>query len=61
MFEIQTQSIYGWENVHFNQEDEPIVFDTFEEAQQELCTHLQIMLDAGMDFSYDDYRIFKGV
>ncbi len=59
MFEIQTQFTYGWENVHVNEEDEPIVFDTLEDAQQELRTHLQSMLDAGMDFSYDDYRIIE--
>lgn len=63
-FEVQTY--FGddnWENVWTNTDENavetPMLFNTAEEAQEEIEDHLAEMDIRGMDYDRDDYRIIQ--
>ena len=45
-YEVQTRMLNGWENVWVDGEGEPLLFDSEEEAQEELNEHLSFMYGA---------------
>lgn len=62
-YEVETQFMYGWENV-WHDDDDLVTFKTLEEAQLELNEYCLDMLDAFTqghisEFNGGDYRIVK--
>ena len=59
-FEVQTQFIYGWENV-WQCDGELETFDTLADAQKALDDFFNDLKEDGMsdDYSRDDYRIVE--
>jgi len=64
-FEVQTEFLYGWENVWTDEDGKPTVYNTYMEAEAELR---DFILDTVWDFeqgnleepySIDDYRIVE--
>lgn len=62
---VETEFLYGWENVWTDEHGNPTVYDTFEDAEAELR---DFILDTVWDFeqgnleepySIDDYRIVE--
>lgn len=49
----------GWINTSTDEHGEPVLFDTLQDAQNELESHWQDLQDAGMAGSYsrDEWRI----
>lgn len=62
MYEVQIHTTSGWSNEWFDDEENPIIFNTLEEAKEELASHLQD-LQAAVEkgdiegFRAHDYRV----
>lgn len=61
-YEIQTQFIYGWENVWKDENDNLVIFNSYAEAKEELANHLaegyKALKEGDLsEFSENDYRI----
>ena len=64
-FEVQTEFLYGWENVWTDEHGNPTVYDTFEDAEVELMDFLDDTLEdykAGFleePYDIEQYRIVR--
>lgn len=59
MWAIETYTICdGWVNC-WHEDDEPMVFDTPEEAVEELMDHINCLNEAGMDYNPLEFRLTK--
>jgi hypothetical protein len=60
---VQTRFIHGWENCWTDENDNPITFDDFWEASNELAKHIRDQREAvangNMDevYNIEDYRV----
>lgn len=64
-YEVQTFTLcYGWVNIWQDDDREPVIFDTLEDARTELADYLAALAHAVKaghldDYNPEDYRIEK--
>lgn len=58
---IEHNFSYGWDTFEHDENENPIVYDTIGEAQDEIADFLDTIKDSALfnDYSPDDFRITK--